>query len=238
MTPSNTNPAGTRRENLALIFQEALTAIVRLRSGRQNLADAESFRHQMKEAFKAAAVEARNKGGYSTEDIRLGTLAVVGFLDESILNLRNPIFAQWPSKPLQEELFGTHLAGEVFFQNVEQLLARNDSEELADLLEVHYLCLLLGFAGRYSVAGRGELPSIKGAIAEKIRRIRRTPGDLSPSWAATGAAPQVRRDPWGKRLMIAAICCFALAVILFGFFKFSLGSGVADVLAISAPRKS
>ena len=69
----------------------------------------------------------------------MATLAVVGFLDESILNTRNPLFADWPRKPLQEELFGIHMAGEVFFQNVEQLLGRNDSADLADLLEVHYL---------------------------------------------------------------------------------------------------
>jgi type VI secretion system protein ImpK len=237
MIPSNPNSAGAHRENLALIFQEALTAIVRLRSRRQNLTDAESFRHQMKEALMAAALDARNKAGYATEDTRMCTLAVVGFLDESILNASNPIFAQWSGKPLQEELFGTHLAGEAFFQNVELLLARNDSEDLADLLEVHYLCLLLGFAGRYSVAGRGELPAIKAAIADKIRRIRRAPGALSPSWAPTGALMHSSGDPWGRRLLISAIGCLVLALVLFASFKFSLSSGVSDVRAIATRKR-
>ena len=229
---SNPTVAGSRPERLALTFQEALTAIARLRSGRQRLSDAESFRYHMKESFKSAAQDARNKG-YASEDIRMATLAVVGFLDESILNTGNPMFAHWPGKPLQEELFGTHMAGEVFFQNVEQLLTRDDSEDLADLLEVHYLCLLLGFGGRYSVAGRGELPAIKSALAEKIRRIRRAPGGLSPNWAPTGSVTRTSSDPWGKRLMYAAIGCLVLALILFGVFKFSLSSGVSDVRTIA-----
>jgi type VI secretion system protein ImpK len=230
---SSPTVAGTRPDRLALIFQEALTAIVRLRSGRQRLSDAESFRYHLKESFKAAAQEARNKG-YASEDIRMATLAVVGFLDESILNTGNPMFAHWPGKPLQEELFGTHMAGEVFFQNVEQLLARSDSEDLADVLEVHYLCLLLGFGGRYSVAGRGELPAIKAALAEKIRRIRRAPGGLSPNWAPTGTVTKTSSDPWGKRLMVAAAGCLVVALVLFVVFKFSLNSGVSDVRAVSS----
>jgi type IV/VI secretion system ImpK/VasF family protein len=164
--------APTRSDNLALIFQEVLTAIVRLRSNRQELSDAESFRFSMREAIKAAIQEARNQGGYNADDIKMATLALVGFLDESVLNLRNPMFADWPRKPLQEELFGIHMAGEIFFRNLEQLMGRPDSADLADLLEVHYLCLLLGYGGRYSIGGKGELQAITTATGDRIRRIR------------------------------------------------------------------
>ena len=41
--------AQTRTENLALHFQEVLTAIVRLRANRQAVSDAESFRHHIRE---------------------------------------------------------------------------------------------------------------------------------------------------------------------------------------------
>src|SRR5260370_11786724 len=78
-------------ENLALVFQEILTAIERLRSNRQVVPDAEAFRAQIREAFKSADREGRQRG-YSPEDIRLATFAVVAFLDESILNSRNPVF--------------------------------------------------------------------------------------------------------------------------------------------------
>ena len=222
-------PAPSRTDNLPLIFQEVFTAIVRLRSNRQALSDAESFRFHMREALKTAAQEARNRAGYTSEDIRMATLAVVGFLDESILNARNPLFADWPRKPLQEELFGIHMAGEVFFQNLEQLLGRTDSADLADLLEVHYLCLLLGFTGRYSGSRTGELQAMMNAIADKIRRIRGPNGALSPNWAPEGGVVRATSDPWLKRLVIAAAACLVLTIVLFIAFKVSLSSGAANV---------
>ncbi len=218
-------------DNLALIFQELFTAIVRLRSNRQAVSDAESFRHHIREAVKTAAQEARNRG-YSTDDIRMGTLAVVGFLDETILNLQHPLFANWPRKPLQEELFGTHMAGEVFFQNLQELLGRNNAEDLADVLEVHYLCLLLGYRGRYSLGDKGELQGISSATAEKIRRIRGPQGPLSPSWAPPPEAVQAPTDPWSRRFLIGALSCFALMVLLFVIYKLVLGSGASGLETI------
>src|SRR5213082_776163 len=162
----------TRRpENLALIYQEVLTAIERLRANRQGVSDANAFRHHTREAIKTAASQAL-AAGYPAEDVKHATFAVVAFLDESVLNSRNPIFADWARQPLQEELFGTHIAGEVFFQNLQQLLGKSDSQDLADLLEVYYLCMLLGFRGKYSAGDRGGLNQIMNMTAEKIHRIR------------------------------------------------------------------
>src|SRR5215469_12857115 len=138
-----------RPDNLALIFQEVLTAIERLRGNRQGVTDAEAFRHHMREALKTAA-NAGLAAGYNSDDVRFATFAVVAFLDESVLNSQNPIFADWLRQPLQEELFGTHIAGEVFFQHLQQLLGRSDSQDLGDVLEVFYLCMLLGFRGKFS----------------------------------------------------------------------------------------
>src|SRR4051812_11527108 len=94
----------SRPQNLAFIFQEALTAIVRLRSARQQPSDAQVFRSQMREALNLAHEQAR-KRGYSDGTIKLAVFAVVAFLDESVLNLHAPVFADWPRKPMQEELF-------------------------------------------------------------------------------------------------------------------------------------
>jgi len=229
---SAAQPAPTRPENLALIFQELFTAIVRLRSNRQAVSDSESFRHHIREAVKTAAQEARNRAGYSTEDIRKATLAVVGFLDETILNLQSPLFANWPRQPLQEELFGTHMAGEVFFQDLQELLGRNDSEELADVLEVHYLCLLLGYGGRYSIGNRGELQSIIGATARKIQRIRGDFAGLSPAWKPPTEEVKKAHDPWARRLLFGAVACFALALVLFVAYKLILGSGTSSLQTI------
>lgn len=230
--------AHARTENIALNFQEVLTAVVRLRANRQAVSDAETFRHMMREALRLATGEAQ-RAGYPHDDVKLAAFACVALLDESILNSQNPLFADWPRKPLQEEMFGIHVAGETFFQYAQQLLSRNDSPETADVLEVYHLCLLLGYRGRYSMGGRGELQSAMDAIAAKIRRVRGNYQGLSPEWALP--SDQVRAsgaDPWVKKLTWAAIACLVLAIALFVIFKLTLSSGVSDLRALAAQGRS
>jgi type VI secretion system protein ImpK len=228
----------TRVENLALIFQEAITAIVRLRANRQPVTSADVFRAQMRQLLGNADQEARNRG-YTAEDARLASFAVVAFLDESVLNLQNSVFAGWPRKPLQEEMFGGHVAGEIFYQSLQRLLERSESAQLADVLEVFHLCVLLGYRGKYGAGGQAELKSQMDAVAQKIRRIRKDPGTLSPDWApAAGVVVAAGVDRLFRPLLITAGACVLLALLLFGGFKMSLGSGVSDLrTAVAETRR-
>ncbi|MBL8240928.1 MAG: DotU family type IV/VI secretion system protein [Bryobacterales bacterium] len=238
---ANIAPAafGTERraENLAWVFQEVFTVIERMRSSRQPVTDANVFRHQVREAIKMADQEAR-KRGYDGEEIKLAIFAVIAFLDESILNLRLPVFADWPRQPMQEEYFGHHVAGEIFFQHLQKLLTMNDSQSLADLLEVFQLCLLLGFMGRYSLGNRGDLQPILHATSEKIHRIRRTSIALSPNGMLppAGAAAPTGNDPWVKRFAIIAGVCVALTAGLFGVYYYLLSNGISALAALARGR--
>jgi type VI secretion system protein ImpK len=227
-----------RAENLAYCFQEVLTVGERLRANRQHVTDAESFRAQVREAIKTSAEESRRRG-YSGEDIQLATFAVVAFLDESILNMHNPVFADWPRRPLQEEYFGHHVAGEIFFQNLDKILQRNESQDMGDLLEVYQLCMLLGFAGKHSIGGRGELMARIQSTGEKIDRIRQMSPDLSPAWAAPNDPIRSSgADPWVKRLIYISAGFLLITLILFGVYKMSLGSRVGEMEAIAAQGRS
>ncbi len=229
----NPQPSQRRPENLAFAFQELLTVGERLRSNRQQVSDAPTFRAQIWGGVKLADDDAK-KHGYSPEDIELATFAVVAFLDESILNLRSPVFSDWPRQPLQEERYGHHIAGEIFFQNLQKLSGRSDSQELADLLEVYYLCLLLGFAGRYSLGGRGDLAAIVMQTGERIQRIRQTGPELAPGWRLPRDTSRgVTSDPWVLRLAIAAGICFFILAASFGIYYSSLSSGVTKLEATS-----
>lgn len=232
MTPGGmtTTGGGTRRqENLALVFQELITVGERLRTGRQQVSDSVTFRQQLLGAIDQSG-ETAKKLGYPQEDVELAIFAVIAFLDESILNLRSPVFADWPKQPLQEQRYGHHIAGEIFFKNLANLLGRNDSHELADILEIYYLCLLLGFAGKYSLGGKGDLYAIQQQTGEKILRIRRLTAELSPSWVLPNdVIVKSSSDPWVKTLMFTAIGCLVLTLILFGVFKVLLNSGVSTM---------
>lgn len=227
-----------RAENMAFAFQEVLTVGERLRASRQPVSDAQSFRHHLRAALDQAGVEAQ-KRGYNGEDIQLAAFAAVAFLDESILNLRNPIFADWPRRPLQEEMFGHQVAGEIFFQNLQKIASRDESQETADLLEVYQLSMLLGFAGKYGMGGRGELQAILNATGAKIRRIRQLAPDLSPAWQPPEQSVQVAgTDPWVKRLLIACAASLLIAIALFAVYKIVLGSGISEIEETAAQVRS
>jgi type VI secretion system protein ImpK len=222
-----------RRSNLALSFQEIFTAIVRVRFNRQAVSSADSFREHMRNALRTASQEAVQKG-YNVDDVKLAAFAVVAFLDESVLASSIPVFSTWSRLPFQEELFGQHMGGEAFFQYVQQLLARRDCAEAADILEVFYLSLLLGYRGRYGMGSSGELRGVMDSIREKIHRIRGSNAPLSPQWAIPSeAAPPKRSDPWVSRIMIAAVAATAITLVAYAAFIFGLISGASTLHGIT-----
>ena len=234
VTPASATPVGAGR--LALILQELLTATARLRGDRQPVPDAAAFRSQLLELVRRADQEAQS-AGYTTADSRLAIFAAVALLDESALNARQPALADWARRPLQEELFGGHMGGEWFFQHVDQLLARPDSPALADLLEVHHLCLLLGFRGRYGADDRGAIHAVASRLGERVARMRGAPGDLTPAWRPPNDAV-AGRDPWIRRLVIGLAASVVLVAVLWGVALLSLRGSSRDLETLAASRSA
>ena len=219
--------AAERTSSLAYAFQEVLTAILRIRFQRQQVQDSESFRAQIRRSLQGAMQDARGLG-YSNEIVQTAVFATVAFLDESVLNLQNPVFADWSRRPLQEELFGNHTAGEVVFRNFRDLLSRENQTEVADALELHCLCLMLGYRGRFAFGDTGELHQLLRQAREKIARVRGNAQFLSAA-----PPPEIRQvartDPWSRRLMFTAAALALLTVIAFAGFEFTLGSGASQI---------
>ncbi len=239
MTSSSVLPVPAAREGLALLYQGFFTGIVRIQAGRQPIANADGFRRRMVEALGEINREAI-KRGYAKEHTIETDFAIVAFLDEVILNSQDAARNEWAQKPLQDELFGVSVAGELFFTRLEKLMTRQDSQELGDMLEVFYLCLLLGFEGRYTAGGKSELHILMDRAGRRIETIRGTNQVLSPQGGIPGeailAAPP---DTLAQTLMRAAGAGFAAAALLFLVFSLLLymkGNGVREAMATMLVR--
>jgi type VI secretion system protein ImpK len=226
----------TRTNNLALAFQDVITVILRMRYRVQRISDAAGFRASIRKMISSAVQEVRAMG-YSDKTSEMALYAIIGFLDESVLNSQDPAFSDWARRPLQEEMFGGHFAGEYFFRHVDDLLNRPESPEVADALELHALCLLLGYRGKFAFGNAGEIHSILARIRDKIARIR---GPLV--LASVAAAPPVKtavvRDKWVTRLAIAALLVALLTLAAFFGYWVLLGSGVNKIeqASVLSPR--
>jgi type VI secretion system protein ImpK len=223
---ANSLPA---QENLGLLYQGFFTGIVRIQSGRQPIANADGFRRRMVEALTEVNREAI-KRNYAREHTIETDFAIVAFLDEVILSSHDPCRADWAQKPLQDELFGIAVAGELFYARLEKLLTRQDSPELADILEVYYLCLLLGFQGKYIIGGRAELHVLMDRVGQRIDRIRGRSPLLSPTGAIPGEVIQeAPADRLANLLLRVGLGAIAASVVLFLIFFLLLHLQSGDV---------
>ena len=222
------NETSPRTQSLASCYENSITSILRLNTQQQAVQNSQVFRNNIRAALRAAMEQAKAMG-YSGETIQLSLSALVAFLDESVLMLQSPVFADWPQRPLQEELFGHHRLGEVFFENLRILLGRQDSQETMDCLEVYCLCLLLGYRGRYALGGGGEIETFLRQVREKITRFR---GQLFFLRAGAPTPELKQRSPvdhWSRGLGVLAICLFLVMLLAYGAFWWVLNAGVAQL---------
>ncbi len=82
------------------------------------------------------------------EDFDLARFAVFAWIDEVILNSGWQKKDSWQSEQLQRIYYQTTDAGEIFFDKLNVL-----GQEQEQVREVYYLCLALGFTGRYCNPG-------------------------------------------------------------------------------------
>jgi hypothetical protein len=133
-------------------------------------------------SLKTAASQAL-AAGYTAEDTRHATFATVAFLDESVLNSQNPIFAGMAAASRSKRaIWHTH-RGEEFFVSLQQLLG---PQRFVRSCRSHRDSLSLPsarFWRPYSAGNRGELAQIMNLTGEKMRRIRGRFGALSPALA-------------------------------------------------------
>jgi type VI secretion system protein ImpK len=222
------NDLAVRTYSLAACYENSFTTILRLGSRQQAIQESQVFRNNMRAALKAAMEQAKALG-YSSEMIQFSVFALVAFLDESVLKLQSPIFADWSQRPLQEELFGRHRAGEVFFENLRGLLARQDAQDVADCLEVYCLCLLLGYRGRYALGRGGEIEIYVRQIRDKVSRIRGQVLLFRPAAPPAEVRRASKVDRWSRGLGIFAFCMFLAMLLAFGAFWFNLDAGISPL---------
>jgi type VI secretion system protein ImpK len=217
-------------DRLALLYEGIFTAIVRVHTGRQQVEDAESFRSRMKQALREIASTAARRG-YSAEDVQEGNFAVVAFLDEAILTAPDNNASQWAGKSLGEELFDQRSAGELFFKRLETLRANRDSQGLAEVLEVYYLCLLLGYEGKFAGGAKAELQLLMTNLRERIERIFGRDPEFSPDAALPDEPIPMARpvDPLDRQVKLYAAAAFVFALLCFVIFSLQLGSKSTEI---------
>ncbi|MBZ2207339.1 type IVB secretion system protein IcmH/DotU [Massilia soli] len=110
------------------------------------------------------------KLGVPPEDVEAAKYAYCAAVDEIILRSDYAIREAWETRPLQLRIFGDQLAGEHFFEKLEELRARGSAH--LQSLEVFHLCLLMGFQGKYALDAPDKLNYMCARLGDEIARMR------------------------------------------------------------------
>lgn len=168
--------------------------------------------------------------GVSAQTITAARYVLCTMLDESILNAPWGEQSGWAQKTLLVTFHNESYGGAKFFQILERLTA--DFSRHIDLIEMMYICLALGFGGRYAIepGGRAKLADIQDDLYRRLRALRAAPAqELAPHWRGI----QDRRNPLIRYVPLwvvgAAAACILLGAFLFFFVR--LNDSISPVSA-------
>lgn len=216
----------TADQRLAEIYAPCFTLILQLRST-DEFGDAEVLRRRIKDLLDDAEREAL-RTGVSPDNIQMAKFALVAFIDETILSSDWSQKDEWVSTPLQLELYDQYDAGEVFFDRLEQLRANPKAN--AEAMEVYYLCMTLGFKGKYQLH---EQERYREIIENTYEELRRQPGmggkELAPHGQPRG---QVAEEVKSKLpTWVIAAAAVLIGVLIYAGMYFYISDTAGDTAA-------
>lgn len=171
------------------------------------------------------------RGGFPREDFEQARFAVCAWIDEALLNAPWKKRSIWLKDQLQRQFYNTTDAGEEFFDRLSSIGLHQ-----REVREVFYLCLALGFTGRYCHPGdEYQLEQIKTSnlkllLGSSVGLPSLERNDLFPEAFPTGPAERERqRIRFGSKLVFA-ICLVGpvfFFCLLYGIYRFTL-SGIGE----------
>jgi type VI secretion system protein ImpK len=157
------------------------------------------------------------------EDVNEARYAIAAFMDEQIFRSPWPGRQQWMSQPLQLAYFNENTAGEGFFARMQML---QQQPQRVYTLQIYYLCLALGFQGKFAVRGGEGIAAIQDYVAAQVTRPLARTDIISPHGEPKDAGRTfIRRE---MPIVALSIVLFGLAIIIFFVLLVIVGSNASS----------
>jgi type VI secretion system protein ImpK len=164
--------------------------------------------------------EATAKKGIENSEVMLARYVLCTFSDELICTTYWGKDNNWANSSLLGHFYNETYGGEKFFQILDQLLRA--PAKYIDLLEVMYICLSLGFEGKYRIQNRGkmELDSIRDSLYRQMKMmgIRDTQTFYAPQKASSERNHLIYKTSY----QILGASLLVLLALVYGVLTFSL----------------
>lgn len=178
-------------------------------------ADVESLQRQAIQEIRTFEDRAR-RAEIPAEDVLAARYALCTVIDEAVLNTPWGAQSGWATQSLLVTFHREGSGGEKFFQILERV--SGEPQRYLALLELLYVCLALGFEGKYRLDPRGaaRLAEVRENLFRRIEGLRESgEPELSPRWKGV----EDRRNAV-MRFVPLWVVAAACAVILTGAFLY------------------
>lgn len=203
-------------ENVILDIATPLLGLaVRLRE-MERCDDIESLHRRVENDIQAFETELMNRK-YDKATVIAARYCLCSFVDEAVMSTPWGAESFWPEQTMLSKFHNESWGGEKFFGVLERVL--DQSGRFQELLEFLYVCVGMGFEGKFHVMHngrnmldrlldtvyqvltkhRGEAPETLTAPEENVAHNRKTLRRVTPLW------------------LISAIGCLTLAALYVGF---------------------
>jgi type VI secretion system protein ImpK len=194
------------------ILQAAIPLLVlagRLRGQIAN-ADVENLRRQCVQEVRDFEDRCR-RASVPDADVLAARYALCTVLDEAVLNTPWGAQSGWAGQSLLVTFHREAQGGEKFFQLLERLLG--EPQRYLALLELWYVCLSLGFEGRYRLDERGasRLADVRRDLYLRIEQLR---GGTEPELSAHWRGVEDRRNAVLRLVPLWVVAAAAVAIVL------------------------
>jgi type VI secretion system protein ImpK len=226
---SRPEPVGTPAISVAPLSAAAaplLQLLARLRGTRQQL-DAKELHERVTRELHHFERRSRD-AGIAMELVRPAHYALCASIDDVVLNTPWGASSAWASHSLVATFHPGVRSGDQFFDQLRQL--RKDPDRFLPTIELMYLCLSLGFMGRYrlSQGDGGELERLRSET-HAIIAARRRPADQALSRRWQGLSAPYRSSRGRLPIWVAVAAAVAACGALFFWVSSSLNAD-SDIL--------
>jgi type VI secretion system protein ImpK len=200
---------------------DLLGLVPELAAARGSLPSAGELRATLEQQLSAMMKRATD-AGIVPDDVIEAQYALVALIDEFLARMQGwPGLAEWRTKPLQLLRFNENTAGENFFR---RLVTLEGQPHRIHVLQVYWLCLAVGFQGRYAVAGSEGLAAIYERVGARVAHAC-GPDALSPH-----GEPRDRQRAFELEMPIVrvGIGFFGFALLVFVVLRIVLSIQLRD----------
>ena len=155
---------------------DLLGMVPELASARGALPTPAALRSTIEQQLSTMMDRARS-AGIVPEDIVDAQYAIVALIDEVLARIHGwPGQPEWRTRPLQLIRFNENTAGENFYRRLSML---EGQPHRAHVMQIYFLCMAVGFQGRYAVSGGEGLAPIYDRVGARVAQAS-GPEAISP----------------------------------------------------------